>query len=228
MRCDAIRQRHAASKRQFSRRRSYGCNGSGPRSRRRCDPLGSAAMTIAALLMAAGRGTRFGADQPRQCLPLLGRPVLRHAAEALLAEPGVTLLQPVCAPGEEARVAGILAGLPALPPIPGGETRQASVHAGLEALARHAPAVVLVHDAARPVVPRGTLPALLAALAEAPGAIPAQPVADTLKRAAAGAIEATVPRAGLFRAQTPQAFRFPDLLAAHRAATPEATDDAQL
>jgi 2-C-methyl-D-erythritol 4-phosphate cytidylyltransferase/2-C-methyl-D-erythritol 2,4-cyclodiphosphate synthase len=185
-------------------------------------------MTIAALLMAAGRGTRFGADQPKQYLPLLGRPVLRHAAEALLAEGGVTLLQPVCAAGEEARVATILAGLPALPPVRGGETRQASVRAGLEALAPHAPAVVLVHDAARPVIPRGTIPALLASLEAAPGAIPAQPVADTLKRAAAGAILDTVPRAGLFRAQTPQAFRFPDLLAAHRGATAEATDDAQL
>ena len=59
-------------------------------------------MTIAALLMTAGRGARFGADQPKQYLPLLGRPVLRHAAEALLAEGAVTLLQPVCAAGEEA------------------------------------------------------------------------------------------------------------------------------
>jgi 2-C-methyl-D-erythritol 4-phosphate cytidylyltransferase / 2-C-methyl-D-erythritol 2,4-cyclodiphosphate synthase len=185
-------------------------------------------MNIAALLMAAGRGTRFGADQPKQYLPLLGRPVLRLAAEALLAEGGVTLLQPVCAPGEEARVAAILEGLPALPPIRGGATRQASVRAGLEALAPRAPAVVLVHDAARPVIPRGTIPALLAALEAAPGAIPAQPVADTLKRAERGAILETVPRAGLFRAQTPQAFRFPDLLAAHRAARAEATDDAQL
>jgi len=185
-------------------------------------------MIIAALLMAAGRGTRFGADLPKQYLPLLGRPVLRHAAEALLAEGGVSLLQPVCAAGEQARVAAILAGLPALPPVVGGATRQASVRAGLEALATHAPDVVLVHDAARAIVPRGTIPALLAALDAAPGAIPAQPVADTLKRATDGVISATVPRAGLYRAQTPQAFRFGALLAAHQAATTEATDDAQL
>ncbi|RYI99292.1 MAG: bifunctional 2-C-methyl-D-erythritol 4-phosphate cytidylyltransferase/2-C-methyl-D-erythritol 2,4-cyclodiphosphate synthase [Acetobacteraceae bacterium] len=188
-------------------------------------------MSIAALLMAAGSGTRFGAALPKQYLPLLGRPVIRHAAEALLAEGGVTLLLPVCAASEEARVAGLLEGLPGvLPPIAGGATRQASVRAGLEALAASAapPAVVLVHDAARPVVPAGTIPALLAALDEAEGAIPAQPVADTLKRASEGRIEATVARAGLFRAQTPQAFRFPVLLAAHRAAAAEATDDAQL
>jgi 2-C-methyl-D-erythritol 4-phosphate cytidylyltransferase/2-C-methyl-D-erythritol 2,4-cyclodiphosphate synthase len=180
--------------------------------------------------MAAGSGARFGAAEPKQYLPLLGRPVLRHAAEALLAEGGVAVLQPVCAAGEEARVAGLLAGLPALPPVAGGATRQASVRAGLEALARRAPppVAVLVHDAARPVVPRGTIPALLAALKSAPAAIPAQPVADTLKRAVAGLVAETVPRAGLFRAQTPQAFQFAALLAAHRAAGGEATDDAQL
>ncbi|GGC53309.1 bifunctional enzyme IspD/IspF [Siccirubricoccus deserti] len=187
-------------------------------------------MTITALLMAAGRGLRFGAESPKQYLPLAGRPVLRHAAEALLAGGAVTTIQPVCAAGEEARVAAILEGLPALPPVAGGETRQASVRAGLEALAGRStpPAVVLVHDAARPVVPPGTIAALLAALERAPGAIPAQPVADTLKRAADGVIGETVPRAGLYRAQTPQAFRFAPLLAAHRAATAEATDDAQL
>jgi 2-C-methyl-D-erythritol 4-phosphate cytidylyltransferase/2-C-methyl-D-erythritol 2,4-cyclodiphosphate synthase len=104
------------------------------------------------------------------------------------------------------------------------------VRAGLEALARlpAPPTQVLIHDAARPVIPPGTIPALCAALAEHPGAIPAQPVADTLKRGAAGRITATLPRAGLYRAQTPQAFRFPAILAAHRAAGAEATDDAQL
>jgi 2-C-methyl-D-erythritol 4-phosphate cytidylyltransferase/2-C-methyl-D-erythritol 2,4-cyclodiphosphate synthase len=130
--------------------------------------------------------------------------------------------------GEEAAVAAMLDGLPALPPATGGETRQTSVRAGLEALAANPPDLVLVHDGARPVVPPGTVAALRAALAGHPGAIPAVPVSDTLKRGAAGLIEATVPRAGLFRAQTPQAFRFDALLAAHRAAAAEATDDAQL
>ena len=185
-------------------------------------------MSIAALLMAAGSGTRFGAAQPKQYLPLLGRPVIRHAAEALLAEGLVDILLPVCAAGEEARIAGLLDGLPVLPAVAGGTTRQASVRAGLEALAGRTPEVVLVHDAARPVVPRGTIAALLEALQGAPGAIPAQPVADTLKRGDGTAILETVPRAGLYRAQTPQGFRFGALLAAHRAAGGEATDDAQL
>lgn len=183
-------------------------------------------MRIAAILLAGGSGTRFGAETPKQYLTLAGRPVLRHAAAALA--PHVALLQPV---GEAAPIEAALAGLAHLPPVPGGATRQGSVRAGLEALAAHAPDVVLVHDGARPVIPAGTIAALLAALEAAPGAIPALAVADTLKRAADGRIAATVPRAGLYRAQTPQAFRFGPLLAAHRAAVPDdpaATDDAAL
>src|SRR5690349_18613602 len=108
---------------------------------------------VAALLLAAGRGTRFGAERPKQYLPLLGRPVLRHAAEALLAEGLVTLLQPVCPAGEEAEIAAMLEGLPFLAPVAGGATRQDSVRNGLEALVSRAPELVLVHDSARPVVP---------------------------------------------------------------------------
>jgi 2-C-methyl-D-erythritol 4-phosphate cytidylyltransferase/2-C-methyl-D-erythritol 2,4-cyclodiphosphate synthase len=185
-------------------------------------------MRCVALLMAAGSGSRFGADRPKQYLHLAGRPVMRHAAEALLREGGVDAILPVCAAEAMADVAALLAGLPALPPVEGGATRQASVRAGLEALAADPPEVVLVHDAARPVVPKGTVAALLAALQAHQGAIPAQPVSDTLKRGEGGIIQATVPRAGLFRAQTPQAFRFAPLLDAHRAPGEEATDDAQL
>ena len=178
-------------------------------------------MRIAVLLVAAGSSTRFGADQPKQFAPLLGRPVLRWAAEALPSD----LLQAV---GEPALVDAALVGLGALPTVAGGTTRQESVLRGLEALAAHGPDVVLVHDAARPVVPAGTVEALLAALRDVPGAIPAVPVADTLKRGAGGRVAGTVPREGLFRAQTPQGFRFDVLLAAHRQAGPGATDDAAL
>jgi 2-C-methyl-D-erythritol 4-phosphate cytidylyltransferase/2-C-methyl-D-erythritol 2,4-cyclodiphosphate synthase len=87
---------------------------------------------------------------------------------------------------------------------------------------------VLVHDAARPVIPGGTIEALLAALQSHPGAIPALPVADTLKRGAAGVISETVSRDGLFRAQTPQAFAFGLLLDLHRQAPAGATDDASI
>jgi 2-C-methyl-D-erythritol 4-phosphate cytidylyltransferase / 2-C-methyl-D-erythritol 2,4-cyclodiphosphate synthase len=181
-------------------------------------------MRIAAILVAAGTGTRFGADQPKQFLLLAGKPVIRHAAEALAEH--VSLLQPV---GDAEPIEAALLGLSGcLPPIPGGATRQDSVRIGLEALARHDPDIVLVHDAARPLIPPGTIPALLAALAESQGAIPAAPVADTLKRVVRGVITETVPRTGLFRAQTPQAFHFAALLAVHRSGVTGATDDAAL
>jgi 2-C-methyl-D-erythritol 4-phosphate cytidylyltransferase/2-C-methyl-D-erythritol 2,4-cyclodiphosphate synthase len=180
-------------------------------------------MEVAAVLVAAGSGSRFGAETPKQYLLLAGKPVIRHAAEALAAH--VTLLQPV---GDPPAIEAALSGLPHLPPVPGGATRQDSVRAGLEALEPASPAVVLVHDAARPLIPIGTVPALLAALADAAGAIPAVPVADTLKRVTNGLIAATVPRDGLYRAQTPQAFRYKVLLAAHRRDISGATDDASL
>ncbi len=181
-------------------------------------------MRVAAILVAAGSGSRFGAEMPKQFLTLLGRPVMRHAAETLAAHVG-RLLQPV---GEAGPIAAALEGLDYLPVVAGGASRQASVRAGLEALASHAPDLVLVHDGARPLIPAGTIPALIAALGEAPGAIPAVPVADTLKRAVDGRIATTVPRDALFRAQTPQAFRFDALLAAHRSGVTSTTDDAAL
>ena len=180
-------------------------------------------MRIAAILVAAGTGSRFGAETPKQFLPLLGKPVMRHAAEALAKY--ATLIQPV---GETAPIAAALAGLDHMPIVPGGATRQDSVRAGLDALLPHAPTIVLVHDAARPNIPAGTIDALLAALEHHPGAIPAAPVADTLKRVVDGIITETVPRDGLFRAQTPQAFRIAPLLAAHRSGKIGATDDASL
>jgi 2-C-methyl-D-erythritol 4-phosphate cytidylyltransferase/2-C-methyl-D-erythritol 2,4-cyclodiphosphate synthase len=181
---------------------------------------------LAAVLVAAGSGSRFGAEMPKQFQSLAGVPVIRHAAATLIR--AGALLQPV---GEAAPIAAALAGLDHLPPVAGGADRQGSVRAGLEALAPHQPDIVLVHDAARPHIPPGTIDALLAALADAPGAIPAAAVADTLKRGAGGRIVGTVSRDGLFRAQTPQAFRFPLLLALHRRAAgagSAATDDAAI
>jgi len=181
-------------------------------------------MRVAAILVAAGSGSRFGTEVPKQFMMVAGKPVIRHAAEALAAH--VSLLQPV---GDAEPIEAALRGVTGcLPVIPGGAARQDSVRVGLEALEPHEPDIVLVHDAARPVVPPGTIPALLAALRESPGAIPAAPVADTLKRVVRGVITETVLRAGLFRAQTPQAFRFETLLAAHRAGLTGATDDASL
>lgn len=181
-------------------------------------------MRIAAILVAAGSGARFGAEAPKQFLAIAGKPMIRHAADGLASY--VSWLQPV---GDAAPIRAALQGIAnCLPVVPGGATRQDSVRAGLEALAPLSPDIVLVHDAARPFIPKGTIPALLAALKQAAGAIPAAPVADTLKRVMGDVITGTVPRAGLFRAQTPQAFHFPTLLAAHRAGLAGATDDASL
>lgn len=182
-------------------------------------------MRVAAILVAAGSGSRFGASQAKQYAEIGGVPVVRWAAECLL--PFVDHLQPV---GDPDLLNAALAGVAHRPVVPGGATRQRSVRAGLEALASFAPDIVLVHDAARPFVPTGTVPALLAALARVPGAIPAVPIADTLKRGRAQRIEATVARDGLFRAQTPQAFHFTTLLDLHRvhADLPGLTDDASL
>ena len=180
-------------------------------------------MRIAALLVAAGNGSRFGGSTPKQFMLVAGKPVVRHAAEALL--PHVSTLLPV---GDAEPIAAALRGLGVLPAVPGGETRQASVSAGLKALASTAPDIVLVHDAARPFVPANTVEALLAALRTHDGAIPAIPVADTLKRVQSGRIAATVPRDGLYRAQTPQAFRYHLLRALHATGDGNATDDASL
>jgi 2-C-methyl-D-erythritol 4-phosphate cytidylyltransferase/2-C-methyl-D-erythritol 2,4-cyclodiphosphate synthase len=181
-------------------------------------------MKISAILVAGGTGTRFGGSTPKQVLNIAGKPVMRHAAEALARY--VEFLQPV---GDAAIIGPALAGLSHLPIVPGGAERQDSVRAGLEALASHAPDIVLVHDAARPIIPTGTIEALLTALETHEGAIPAVPVSDTLKRGAGGIIAETVSRQHLFRAQTPQAFKFTELLRLHRiAAFGAATDDAAL
>ncbi len=110
-------------------------------------------MRVALVLVAAGSGSRFGAAIPKQFTAIAGRPTVRWAAEALL--PHTSLLQPV---GDAAALKQALVGLDHLPPVAGGATRQDSVRAGLEALVPHAPDVVLVHDAARPYVPYGTVP----------------------------------------------------------------------
>lgn len=177
-------------------------------------------MKVAAILLAGGSGSRFGGTVPKQFAPLLGRPVLRWAAEALMPHS----IQPV---GDGMAVASALTGLPHRPAVPGGATRSASVRAGLAALAADPPDIVLVHDGARPVIPGETAVNLLAALAAADGAIPGLAVSDTLKRTADGVVVATVSRDGLFRVQTPQAFRFAVLQRAHASQT-DATDDAAL
>lgn len=184
--------------------------------------------TCVALIVAAGTGQRFGAERPKQYLPLAGRPVLRRTVEAFLAHPRVTAVHVVIGSDFRDLYDAAVAGLDLPEPFIGGAARQDSVRNGLEALAAAgAPDLVLIHDAARPLVDADTIGAVIDALGEHEGALAAVPVADTLKRADGSFVGDTVDRAGLWRALTPQGFRFPAILAAHRAAAGLAlTDDA--
>lgn len=182
-----------------------------------------------ALIVAAGRGRRFGGERPKQYAELAGKPLLRHSVEACLDSGLLSGVRVVIGADDSADYRLAVLGLEGLlDPVEGGETRQDSVRLGLESLAEHAPERVLIHDAARPGLDRQTIRRVLEALDEAPGAIPALPVTDTLKRAGAnGRIEATVPRQELFRAQTPQGFRYAEILRAHELARgQDLTDDA--
>lgn len=186
---------------------------------------------IVAVVVAAGRGTRAGFAAPKQYAALAGRPVLRWALEALTVHPAIgaviAAIDPDDRPFYEDAAAGV-AGL--LPPAAGGETRQGSVCNALVALEPHRPDFVLVHDAARPFPSPALLDRIVAALSPELGVVPALPVTDTLKRLANGAITETVPRDDLQAAQTPQAFPFAAILAAHRQAmrdgVSDLTDDA--
>ena len=185
-------------------------------------------MEFVAVIVAGGSGSRAGPGGAKQWRDLAGRPVIRWSAEALLAA-GARQLVVVVPNGGQALADQALAGLLRWSTAIGGGTRAESVLSGLKALNAGPDEVVLVHDAARPFVARPHLEALLDALAGADGAVPALPVADTLKRAQTedGPTE-TVSRAGLWRAQTPQAFRLGPLLDAYARwpADAEPTDDA--
>ncbi|NQV84828.1 MAG: bifunctional 2-C-methyl-D-erythritol 4-phosphate cytidylyltransferase/2-C-methyl-D-erythritol 2,4-cyclodiphosphate synthase [Rhodospirillales bacterium] len=180
-----------------------------------------------ALVVGAGEGQRFGGEVPKQYRRLAGHAILRRSLMAFLDHPEVTMVQAVIHPDHHDLYQDAVRGLSLPAPVNGGATRQASVALGLEHLSGNPPTRVLVHDAARPLVDHGVISRVLAALETSPGAIPALAVADTLKRGGGGLIETTVERAGLWRAQTPQGFRFDNILAAHRQATgQELTDDA--
>jgi 2-C-methyl-D-erythritol 4-phosphate cytidylyltransferase/2-C-methyl-D-erythritol 2,4-cyclodiphosphate synthase len=188
-------------------------------------------MTTAALIVAAGRGTRAGGNKPKQYQMLGGKPLLRHSMETLLSHGAIARVAVVIHPDDSAAYQEAAKGLddhPKLaPPCLGGAARQDSVRLGLEALARDEPSEVLIHDAARPFLRHIHIDRLIAVLKQAPAAVLAIPVVDTLKREDAGFVHGGVERQGLWRVQTPQAFRFSDILTAHRQSAGLAlTDDA--
>lgn len=191
---------------------------------------------IAAVIVAAGRGERAGASKegPKQYRRIAGTAVLAHTLGVFLGHPAIARIVVAIHPDDDALFTAAVGDLPAhVSTVHGGATRQQSTLLGLRALASAAPDVVLIHDGVRPFVDPAMIDRVVAATDEYHGAIPALPVADTLKRAAAdGTIAATVDRSVLHAAQTPQAFPFGKILAAHEdaaaAARSDFTDDAAI
>jgi len=181
---------------------------------------------VAALIVAAGRGERAGGALPKQYRALARRPMLRWSAQAFASH--AALIQVVIGVDQVREYETAMLGLQCLSPVGGGPTRQQSVRNGLEGLVKHKPDLVLIHDAARPLVSSALIARAIAALADADAAIPLLPVADTLRRKTNEAWT-TISRDGLMRAQTPQGFHFDAILKAHREfAARDLTDDMAL
>ncbi len=181
----------------------------------------------AALVVAAGRGARFGSGTPKQYRRLGGRTVLERSLRIFTEHPEVGRTLAAIHADDRALYDAATAGLGLPEPVIGGAARQESARRGLEALAARPPERVVIHDAARPLATAEVVSRALAALSTHDGAVAAVPARDTLKRTENGTIAETIPRDGVRLAQTPQAFRFAGILAAHRAAAGLAlTDDA--
>lgn len=187
-------------------------------------------MNTTAIIVAAGRGVRAGEGLPKQYRPIGGVPVLRRTLEAFLAHPGVDQVLVVIHPDDQGLYEAATEGLELLSPEFGGASRQESVLNGLISLTNTQilPGTVLIHDAARAFVDAEVISRVIEAVeTSGEGAIPALPVADTLKKGSGGHVDGTVERDGLWRAQTPQGFPFQAILEAHQAASGrELTDDA--
>jgi 2-C-methyl-D-erythritol 4-phosphate cytidylyltransferase/2-C-methyl-D-erythritol 2,4-cyclodiphosphate synthase len=189
-----------------------------------------------ALIVAAGRGTRAagaGDSTPKQYRPLAGAPVLRRTVHAFAEHPAIDAVRVVFNESDRALYDGAVAGLDLLVPVQGGDSRRESVLRGLESLTEDAPRFVLIHDAARPLVDLALIGRVREALERHDGAVPALAIADTIKQVKAGHVRGTLPRDGLWRAQTPQGFRFHEILDAHRTAAGRMdadrfTDDAMV
>lgn len=187
-------------------------------------------MQTIAIIVAAGRGIRFGGPTPKQYLDLAGEPVLTHTLRAVLAAPVDAVLVAIHpdARADYERAVASLDDKRLLPAVMGGRSRAESVRNALEALQEQAPARVLIHDGARPFI----TPERIRALIEAEGAaILAEPLVDALWREDDGKADAPIARDGLWRAQTPQCFPYRELLEAHRAEAASgnqpALDDAE-
>jgi 2-C-methyl-D-erythritol 4-phosphate cytidylyltransferase len=201
------------------------------RSDQRRTYLENECMTNAALIVAAGRGSRMMREVPKQYLPLCGRVVLWHTVQAFLGSDLIDHVRVVIHLEDRALYDAAVAGINDArlgDPVPGGASRAASVRLGLEALQADAPAHVLIHDAARPFCSPDLIAAVLDPLVEVEGAFAALPVVDALWKADGTLATEPVPREGLWRAQTPQAFRFEAIMKAHAKGNAAAADDVAI
>lgn len=186
-------------------------------------------MKIAVLIMAAGKGLRAGGGLPKQYRKIAGQTVLRRTLNLFCQYPGIDRITTLIHPDDRHLYEESASWLNLAPPVSGGGSRQESVRLGLEALASDPPDLVLIHDAARPFVTRKLIDEIIAVLKLADGAIAAIPMTDTVKLSDGQHILKGIARDGLWRAQTPQGFRFQAILQAHRAARGLAlTDDADV
>lgn len=184
------------------------------------------APSVAAVIVAAGRGSRVGGDLPKQYRVLAGEPVLRTTLSTFAWHGEVAAIQTVIHNDDRAHYDAAASGLKVLPPVIGGATRQNSVHNGLEALSAKSPDIVLIHDAARPFASAELVSRAIVACGATGAAIPALEVTDTIKSVDKnGHVTGTVDRSTLRSVQTPQAFKFAPLLDAHRRAAEEGRDD---
>jgi 2-C-methyl-D-erythritol 4-phosphate cytidylyltransferase/2-C-methyl-D-erythritol 2,4-cyclodiphosphate synthase len=187
-------------------------------------------LKIAAVIVAGGSGTRLAGVVPKQYRPIAGRSSLRRSVSAFLDLPEIWALQVVIGSDHAELCKETVGDSLARQPVTGGETRQESVRRGLAALADVSPDFVLIHDAARPLVSRGLIEAVIMKLrAGAEAVVPLLPVSDSLRRLEGDRIGASVPREGLCRAQTPQGFLYSRIREMHeRFAGENATDDIAL
>ena len=180
-------------------------------------------MSIAALIVAAGRGTRAGGNDPKQWQMLAGKRVIDHTLNAFKQHSNIDTILVVLHPEDQNRLTD-----PTIKTALGGETRNQSVYNGLRALRAAAPKQVLIHDVARPLISEKCITDVIEALQTHSGAAPALPITDALWRGQDGLVYKTVARENLFRAQTPQGFDFQSILQAHAQACGTAADDVEV
>jgi len=180
-------------------------------------------MSIAALIVAAGRGTRAGGNDPKQWQMLAGKRVIDHTLNAFKRHRNIDTILVVLHPEDQNRLTD-----PTIKTALGGATRNQSVYNGLRALRAAAPKQVLIHDVARPLISAKCITDVIEALQTHSGAAPALPITDALWRGQDGLVDETVARENLFRAQTPQGFDFESIFQAHAQACGAAADDVEV